>query len=181
VIIVNPSSGPGSSTPNTQYATAVRRLDTYSNVQKVGYVPTHYANRNITAVLDDVAMYANWTATSTALGMDGIFFDEIPYDWNSTKAEYVSQINEAVKNSSGIQSPHLVSFVSMFLFFCERTCMKSGQRGKSGNWTRWKSGACGARIWKHLICRTSIKAIVGTHGHGRSGSVRSRSHFLAWG
>ncbi|KAJ6115378.1 hypothetical protein N7486_001156 [Penicillium sp. IBT 16267x] len=108
VIIVNPSSGPGSSTPSTQYATAVRRLDTYSNVQKVGYVPTQYANRNITAVLEDVAMYANWTATSTALGMDGIFFDEMPYDWNSTKAEYLSQINEAVKNSSGIQSPHLI-------------------------------------------------------------------------
>ncbi|KAJ5771737.1 hypothetical protein N7520_002266 [Penicillium odoratum] len=108
VIIVNPSSGPGSSTPNTQYATAVRRLDTYSNVQKVGYIPTHYANRNITAVLDDVASYANWTATSNELGMDGIFFDEIPYDWNSTKAEYLSQINEAVKNSTGIQSPHLI-------------------------------------------------------------------------
>ncbi|KAJ5949880.1 hypothetical protein N7454_001464 [Penicillium verhagenii] len=108
VIIVNPSSGPGASTPDTQYATAVRRLDTYSNVQKVGYIPTNYANRNITDVLDDVASYANWTATSTALGMDGIFFDEIPYDWNSTKAEYLSQINEAVKNSSGIQSPHLI-------------------------------------------------------------------------
>lgn len=143
MIIVNPSSGPGSSTPSTQYATAVRRLDTYSNVQKVGYVPTHYANRNLTAVLDDVAMYANWTATSTALGMDGIFFDEIPYDWNSTKAEYLTQINEAVKNSSGIQSPHLVSFVLFFVFFvsvfCARTCRKSGQSGQSGQrGKKWK-------------------------------------------
>ncbi|KAJ5618632.1 spherulin 4-like cell surface protein [Penicillium herquei] len=108
VIIVNPSSGPGSSPPDTQYQVAVNRLSSYSNVQKVGYVPTEYATRNISAVLDDVATYANWTSESTSLSMDGIFFDEIPYDWNSTKAEYLIRINEAVKNSSGIQSPHLV-------------------------------------------------------------------------
>lgn len=180
MIIVNPSSGPGSSTPSTQYATAVRRLDTYSNVQKVGYVPTHYANRNLTAVLDDVAMYANWTATSTALGMDGIFFDEIPYDWNSTKAEYLTQINEAVKSSTGIQSPHLVSFVFFFLIICEGTCMEKWATWKKVEIGRWKSGACGARIWNHLICRPSIITIGGTHGHGRSGSVRIRSLLLAW-
>lgn len=43
---------------------------------------------------------------------------------------------------------------------------------------RWKSGACGARIWNHLICRPSIITIGGTHGHGRSGSVRIQSLLL---
>lgn len=109
VIIVNPSSGPGSSPPDLQYQTAIHRLNTYTNVQKVGYIPTDYATRNLSSVLEDVAIYANWSSSSTSLAMDGIFFDEIPYDWNTTKADYLSHINSAVKNSSGIESPHLVS------------------------------------------------------------------------
>ncbi|KAJ5261172.1 spherulin 4-like cell surface protein [Penicillium angulare] len=108
VVIVNPSSGPGSSPPSTQYQVAVKRLSTYSNVQKVGYIPTNYADRNITEVLEAVATYSNWTSESSTLSMDGIFFDEIPYDWNSTKSEYLTRINEAVKSSSGIGSPQLI-------------------------------------------------------------------------
>lgn len=111
MVIVNPSSGPGSSpSPSTQYAVAVQRLSTYSNVQRVGYVRTSYANRNISAVLADVETYSNWTSQSTSLAMDGIFFDEIPYDYTSEKAEYLSRINEAVKTASGIQSDRMVSF-----------------------------------------------------------------------
>lgn len=111
MVIVNPSSGPGSSpSPSTQYAVAVHRLSTYSNVQKVGYIRTNYANRNISAVLADVETYANWTSQSTSLSMDGIFFDEMPYDYTSEKVEYVSRINKAVKTATGIDSDRLVSF-----------------------------------------------------------------------
>lgn len=108
---MNPSSGPGSATPSTQYSTAVHRLSTYSNVQKVGYVRTNYAKRNISSVLADVETYANWSTISTGLAMDGIFFDEAPYDYTTTSGEYMREINKAVKSAAGIQSNRLVSLI----------------------------------------------------------------------
>ncbi|KAJ5908941.1 hypothetical protein N7495_001623 [Penicillium taxi] len=109
VVVVNPSSGPGSSaSPSTQYATAVNRLSTYSNVQKIGYVRTNYAKRNITSVLADVETYSNWSTQSTSLAMDGIFFDEAPYEYTTASDEYLRQINKAVKSATGLQSNRLI-------------------------------------------------------------------------
>ncbi|RAK95347.1 spherulation-specific family 4 protein [Aspergillus ibericus CBS 121593] len=108
-IIINPSSGPGSTAyPSDEYASQVERLGTYSNVRKVGYVRTGYATRNITAVLDEVATYAGWSNESLTLAMDGIFFDEAPYDYSATKVEYMNTINAAVKNSSGLSGDRMV-------------------------------------------------------------------------
>lgn len=109
-VIINPSSGPGSSAyPSEDYTSSVERLSTYSNVRKVGYVRTAYATRNITAVLDDVATYAGWANQSLTLAMDGIFFDEAPYDYSAAKAEYMQTISEAVKSSSGLRRDRMVS------------------------------------------------------------------------
>ncbi|KKK15244.1 hypothetical protein ARAM_005025 [Aspergillus rambellii] len=109
VVVVNPQSGPGSSSsPSSEYAAAVRQLSTYSNVQKVGYVRTSYATRNITEVLDDVETYSDWDSQSSALAMDGIFFDEAPHQYTSAAAEYMNRINLAVKNATGIQGDRMV-------------------------------------------------------------------------
>ncbi|KAL4971572.1 Spherulation-specific family 4 [Aspergillus desertorum] len=103
LVVINPSSGPGnSSSPDEAYQTAIRQLDTYSNVQKVGYVRTNYAQRNVSQVLDDVATYAGWRLQSADLAMTGIFFDESPYQYASETAEYLERINAAVKSASGI-------------------------------------------------------------------------------
>ncbi|RAK84446.1 hypothetical protein BO79DRAFT_240463 [Aspergillus costaricaensis CBS 115574] len=108
-VIINPSSGPGSSAyPSEEYTSSVERLSTYSNVRKVGYVRTAYATRNITAVLDDVATYAGWANRSLTLAMDGIFFDEAPYDYSAAKVEYMQTISEAVKSSSGLRRDRMV-------------------------------------------------------------------------
>ncbi|GLA19209.1 hypothetical protein AnigIFM62618_006878 [Aspergillus niger] len=108
-VIINPSSGPGSSAyPSEEYTSSVERLSTYSNVRKVGYVRTAYATRNITDVLDDVATYAGWANRSLTLAMDGIFFDEAPYDYSATKVEYMQTISEAVKSSSGLGRDRMV-------------------------------------------------------------------------
>ncbi|PWY90402.1 hypothetical protein BO94DRAFT_565046 [Aspergillus sclerotioniger CBS 115572] len=108
-VIINPSSGPGSSAyPSDEYATQLERLSTYANVRKVGYVRTGYATRNITAVLDDIATYAGWSNESLNLAMDGIFFDEAPYDYAAAKVDYMKTINEAVKNSSGLVRDRMV-------------------------------------------------------------------------
>lgn len=103
-VIVNPSSGPGSSPlPNDDYSVQVQQLNAYPNVRKVGYVRTGYATRDIATVLQDVSTYSGWASNSTTLAMDGIFFDEVASEYSQTMAEYYSSINEAVKNASGLQ------------------------------------------------------------------------------
>ncbi|RAL10681.1 spherulation-specific family 4 protein [Aspergillus homomorphus CBS 101889] len=108
-VIINPSSGPGNTTyPNEAYSTEVERLASYANVRRVGYVRTAYATRNISSVLADVSTYAGWANQSAQLAMDGIFFDEAPYDYAADKVEYMNTISAVVKNSTGLQGERLV-------------------------------------------------------------------------
>lgn len=108
-VIVNPQSGPGPSRyPTDQYSLQVQQLNAYPNVRKVGYVRTGYATRNIISVLQEVSTYSGWASNSTALAMDGIFFDEVPSEYSPAMAEYLSSINQAVKNASGLQPDRTV-------------------------------------------------------------------------
>ncbi|KAL4914634.1 Spherulation-specific family 4 [Aspergillus aurantiobrunneus] len=109
VVVVNPESGPGSAAlPDEAYQLAIRQLDTYPNVQKVGYVRTDYADRNVSEVLDDVATYSGWHAQSPDLAMAGIFFDESPHLYSDETVEYMNRINQAVKSSTGLQADRTV-------------------------------------------------------------------------
>lgn len=109
MVIVNPSSGPGSgSAPNEQYQTAITQLSTYPNVQKVGYVRTGYGDRGVDTILEEVDTYAGWRSVSTDLAMQGIFFDEAPYQYSEAQADLLTQINAHVKNVSGIEGPRTV-------------------------------------------------------------------------
>ncbi|KAL9116847.1 MAG: hypothetical protein Q9187_006622 [Circinaria calcarea] len=82
-VIVNPNSGPGPANtyPNSDYITAINRLNSYRNVETVGYVSTNYTNRPYSEVTADIQTYAYWatyTATTANISMNGIFFDETP-------------------------------------------------------------------------------------------------------
>ncbi|RHZ70747.1 hypothetical protein CDV55_108238 [Aspergillus turcosus] len=108
-IIINPSSGPGnSSQPSSQYAYQIQRLNAYPNVRTVGYVRTGYASRNLTTVLQEVAIYSGWAAQSPNLAMHGIFFDEVPSEYATSAAEYLATINAAAKNASGLRPDRTV-------------------------------------------------------------------------
>lgn len=109
LVIVNPQSGPGeTSSPDEAYQAALHQLDTYPNVQKVGYVRTGYAERNISEVLADVATYGGWQAQSSAFAMEGIFFDESPHQYAAETVEYLERINLAVKNVTGLTGERTV-------------------------------------------------------------------------
>ncbi|KAL4736909.1 Spherulation-specific family 4-domain-containing protein [Aspergillus similis] len=109
LVVLNPSSGPGnSSTPDETYQTAIQRLDTYPNVQKIGYVRTNYAQRNVSEVLTDVSTYSGWQSQSADLAMAGIFFDESPHQYAAETVEYLERINAAVINASGIEGKKTV-------------------------------------------------------------------------
>lgn len=61
-IVINPNSGPGPANtyPNSDYITAISKLNSYKNVELIGYTPTNYTNRPYANVTQDIRTYAYW-------------------------------------------------------------------------------------------------------------------------
>ncbi|KID74995.1 uncharacterized protein G6M90_00g055870 [Metarhizium brunneum] len=103
-VIVNPSSGPGSSPlPDAHYDAAIRRLNSYPNIETVGYVRTGYATRNLSDVTAEVAVYSAWFSNASALAMHGIFFDEAPHEYSPEAVEFLRAADSFVKSAPGLQ------------------------------------------------------------------------------
>jgi hypothetical protein len=114
-IILNPNSGPGSSPyPSDDYTSQIQKLNTFPNVQTLGYVHTSYAQRDIQSVLTDIATYSGWSKGSANADMPGfavhgIFVDEVPSVYSPEAAEYLRTINVAIKTAPGLLGKKLVS------------------------------------------------------------------------
>lgn len=80
--VINPNNGPGDTPPNSDYLSALRKLQSYSNVEILGYVHVQWGRRLEIDVRADIAEYFKWTKLpgETNLHIDGIFFDEWPSD-----------------------------------------------------------------------------------------------------
>jgi hypothetical protein len=110
MVIINPSSGPGAAQyPDEQYTAALNQLATYSNVQKVGYVRTGYATRNVSDVISELNVYAGWASKGPAFAMDGIFFDESPHQYSVEAVDFMLKASRAVKDATGLQGAKTVS------------------------------------------------------------------------
>ncbi|KAF7533151.1 hypothetical protein G7054_g7336 [Neopestalotiopsis clavispora] len=102
-VVVNPASGPGTDmVPDEQYYSAIQKLNSYSNVQTVGYVRTGYATRDIDTVIEEVKTYAGWSSNSSSIAMSGIFFDESPHEYSDSAVEYMKNISSTVKGADGL-------------------------------------------------------------------------------
>jgi hypothetical protein len=109
IVVVNPNSGPGSgNTPDSNYGPAIAKLNTYANVVCIGYVRTGYTTKTLAAVKAEVDQYAAWSTGSNTWRMQGIFFDEAPYDYNAGQVEYMKQIDAYVKNNAGLKGARTV-------------------------------------------------------------------------
>jgi len=115
-IVVNPFNGPGPTQyPDDILITGIGKLNTYKNIQLVGYVRTSWATRDLSMVLADVSTYFGWStfqdshSNASTIAISGIFFDETPSDYSPEAAAYLSAMNEAVKNASVSPSKTLVS------------------------------------------------------------------------
>lgn len=89
-IVLNPSTGPGGSTPgyNIHWINAVSTLHTYDNVDTLGYVSAGYGDRNLADITADIDDWDLWNYyTEADITIDGIFFDETP-NWNGTRGTY---------------------------------------------------------------------------------------------
>lgn len=96
-VIINPDSGPKSSSPDAAFAAAAMQLKSYTNVQMLGYVRTGYANRPQATVTGEVDQYAAWPDASK---VQGIFYDETAQnavDYMTAITTYArTRFNEAV-------------------------------------------------------------------------------------
>lgn len=125
-IIINVDSGPGeAATPNSDYTSAIVKLNEAPNVETVGYVRTNYTDRDINDVLRDIETYSGWSQSNSSLAMSGIFFDETPNDYSLRKQRYLGTANKAVKNSVGIQQPKMVCIKHIYLRLESQVCLMS--------------------------------------------------------
>ncbi|KAF2129325.1 hypothetical protein P153DRAFT_396608 [Dothidotthia symphoricarpi CBS 119687] len=112
IIIVNPSSGPGSMPwwPNEDYVREIPRLNAQPNVTTVGYVKADYCRRAVEDISQDVDTYAIRATDRNypGLEMNGIFVDETPNLYSNTTKAHLDAIDQKVKGCPGIQSDRIV-------------------------------------------------------------------------
>ena len=111
LVIINPDSGPGSGDyPDSNYIDGVSKLNTFDNVNLVGYVDTWYTSVPLDTVYANIDKYANWANYADAnITINGIFFDDMTNNANHTAYDYMSSVsNYAYSSFSDSSSPTVV-------------------------------------------------------------------------
>lgn len=93
IAIINPSSGPIASGPDSTWTTYMNKL-TAAGVEMVGYVHTSYGARASSDVTGDVDVYA-----SKYPGLKGIFLDEVSAD--ASEISYYQTVYSHISGISG--------------------------------------------------------------------------------
>ena len=109
---MNPHNGPGDhSIPDANYIRELPRLAAFDNVQLLGYVHVTYTKRDLGQVLQDVAVYSAWAESSGVggLAVNGIFVDETPNSFDAISEQYLGQLGQKIKASSGLGPQNIVS------------------------------------------------------------------------
>ena len=91
--IINPNNGPDGGPPNSDYVVGLAALHD-AGVTTLGYVYTSYGSRNLTNVISDIDLYAQYYNVS------GIFLDEMAPGSNALP--YYSQIYDYVKSKTNL-------------------------------------------------------------------------------
>lgn len=109
-IVVNPASGPGSSTyPVSDYVAGIAKLNSYSNTQVLGYVDTGYPQISTSTVNSQVAQYKKWASYSKAdIHIDGIFFDDMDGTYTPQQYAYYQNISITTKITMGPGFQHVL-------------------------------------------------------------------------
>jgi len=108
LVIINPNSGPGTKGAPTDpnIVSGIAKLNSYPNVQTVGYVDTAHGARPIADVNAEVDVYAGWTSSGSAsLKIGGIYFDDVSAETTSSMYSYYQGAAEHARSS--IPSAHV--------------------------------------------------------------------------
>jgi hypothetical protein len=104
--------------PNELYSHAIRRLNAFDNDRTVGYVATTWCAKQLSLVLSEIAMYDGWGQQDSSLAMKGVFFDEVPTQYNSGNASYLRTISQAVQGSDGLEDGYVGERTLSFQYWC---------------------------------------------------------------
>ena len=109
-VIVNPNSGPGTtgypSDPNI--ISGIAKLNSYPNVNTVGYVDTAYGQKAVSSVNAETDVYASWAGYGDAdIAIGGIYFDCVSSEQSSSVYSYYETV-AAHARSSISSGPHVV-------------------------------------------------------------------------
>lgn len=98
-VIVNPDSGPGDDQwPDSTYFAGIEKLNSYSNVQLLGYVHTSYTAEDAADVQANVTAYSTWASKGNQnTTLSGIFFDEAPRENAQDQISYMHDLSEFAK------------------------------------------------------------------------------------
>jgi hypothetical protein len=97
-IIINPHNGPGGSPLDSNYIANISMINSYNNVNTLGYVHTSYGNRSLSDISSDIDTYQNWsTYTNSNISLNGIFVDESPTSLDFL--DYMTTIHDKVKST----------------------------------------------------------------------------------
>jgi len=90
------------SLPDQVYLDEIPKLHAYPNIRTLGYVATHYSDKNIDDVLAEIDVYSKWPklTNDTKMRVDGIFFDETPSTYEADDLAYLKRASQAVRNGT---------------------------------------------------------------------------------
>jgi hypothetical protein len=87
----------------------IPRLNSYWNVQIVGYVRSTYCKRPIDEVLGDIQTYADRSYENETLQVQGIFVDETVNLYTPEAKQYLDSVDNVQWTNEGIGGKRLVS------------------------------------------------------------------------
>jgi Spherulation-specific family 4 len=83
--------------PDSNWIREITKLNSYKNVQSIGYIAVTYGKRPLGTVTEDINHYAQWASGDPGLVMQGIFIDEVPSIANEHNVDYVRAVEQAIR------------------------------------------------------------------------------------
>ena len=100
-IVVNPNSGPGTSSypSDPNIIGGLAKLNSYSNVNTVGYVDTAHGQKDVSSVNAETDVYASWAGYSANISIGGIYFDDVSSEESSSMYSYYETVAAHARSS----------------------------------------------------------------------------------
>ena len=115
--MINPASGPGSSIlPDSNWIREITKLNSYKNVQSIGYVAITYGKRPLDAVIEDINHYTQWASGDPGLKIQGVFIDEVPSVVDDHNVDYLRSIEQTVKKIFPPESGNIGKIFICFVY-----------------------------------------------------------------
>lgn len=154
LLIINPDSGPGTSS-NSDYVTQMG-LAQASGARVIGYIPTSYTETTLATAQSQVDDYYAW------YGVDGIFFDQVTTDAGNDQAYYQTLYAYVKAKPTGTRTvvinPGTIPDVS-YMSACDIAVTAETDLGTYRTWSppSWQADYPANRFW-HIIYAVATTA-----------------------